>query len=187
MSKKTLLGVLFLIISTLTVMGAFHLKNYMMLSKEKTPDTVIDGNNFSSIFQPTQEFYDFRNNRVDTAKLAKSDIESVTVIHFWASWCAPCITEIPELLHFVNESTKNKEKSYIKYIVVSLDENQDDLTRFLKNFPKLNENPIIRIWDKDNYLSKKFSINKLPATIFWYKNGEVKLVHGVVDWKGIQL
>ena len=187
MNKKIVLGVLFLVISALTIMGAFYLKNYMMLSEGQKPDTVVEGHNLSSIFQSTEEFFDYKNNRIDAAKLAASDMTSVTVIHFWASWCEPCITEIPELLQFVDESSKNKENNYVKYIVVSLDENHDDLMRFLKNFPKLDQDPIIRIWDSTDYLSKKFSIDKLPATIFWYKNGEVKKVHGIVDWKAIQL
>ena len=186
MNKKIVLGALFLIIAALIVTSAFYLKNYMMLS-ERPPDTVVDGHNLSSIFQTTEEFFDYKNNRVDNAKLVSTDATSVTVIHFWASWCEPCITEIPELLNFISQSTKNKENNYVKFIVVSLDENHDDLMRFLKNFPQLNEEPIVRIWDSADYLSKKFSIDKLPATIFWYKNGEVKKVHGIVDWKAVKL
>jgi thiol-disulfide isomerase/thioredoxin len=187
MKKKIILGALFLFISALMVMGAFYLKNYMMLSEGQKKDKTVENYSFESVFQSSEIFYDYNNNQIEKSAFINSDKVSVTIIHFWASWCEPCITEIPELLSFVSQSSNNEENNYLKFIIVSLDENQDDLVRFLKNFPQLNQDPIIRIWDNSNVLSKKFSIDKLPGTIFWYKNGEVKKVHGIVDWKSTQL
>ncbi len=187
MNKKIVLGVFFILLATGIVFGAFYLKNYMMLSGGSEKKQDVDVSNIESIFGATDEFIDYNNNKVDRSKLLPGDKDSVTVIHFWASWCEPCITEIPELLHFVNENSKNPANDYSKFIVVSLDESHDDLVRFLKNFPQLNQDPIVRIWDNSDNLSRKFSIDKLPATIFWYKNGEIKKVHGIVDWKAIQL
>ena len=187
MNKKIVLGVFFVLLATGLVFGAFYLKNYMMLSGGSEKSQAVDVNNIESIFGSADEFYDYQNKKVDRSKVLPSDKNSVTIIHFWASWCEPCITEIPELLHFVTENSKNPANDYSKFIVVSLDESHDDLIRFLKNFPQLDQDPIVRIWDSSDNLSRKFSVDKLPATIFWYKNGEIKKVHGIVDWKAIQL
>lgn len=42
---------------------------------------------------PTFRLLDPRGNPVDSAY----DSRPVTVVHFWASWCIPCMREIPEM------------------------------------------------------------------------------------------
>lgn len=187
MNKKIVLGVFFIILATGLVFGAFYLKNYMMLSGGSEKNQALDVTDIESVFGIQDQFADYDNNKIDRAQLLPGDKVSVTVIHFWASWCEPCITEIPELLHFVTKNSRHPANDYSKFIVVSLDESDDDLNRFLKNFPQLNQDPIIRIRDTSGNLSKKFSIDKLPATVFLYKNGEIKKVLGIVDWKAIKL
>ncbi|MBS1668914.1 MAG: AhpC/TSA family protein [Bacteroidetes bacterium] len=44
------------------------------------------------------------------------------VIDFWASWCTPCIKNIPAL----NEMIKHYEPDSIRFISISLDENMND-------------------------------------------------------------
>jgi thiol-disulfide isomerase/thioredoxin len=43
--------------------------------------------------------------------------DSILVVNFWATWCAPCVAEIP---HFEKVSTKYSSKK-VKVILVSLD------------------------------------------------------------------
>ncbi len=186
MNKKIVLGVFFILLAIGIVFGSFYLKNYMMLSEGSKKGLVGDVNNIESVFGENDEFIDYQNRRIERLRLLPNENTSVTIIHFWASWCEPCITEIPELLHFIKENQKNLGGS-AKFIVVSLDENYEDLSRFLKNFPDLDKDPITRVWDSSDNLSKKFSIDKLPATIFWKKTGEIKKTHGIVDWKAVQL
>ncbi len=187
MNKKIVLGVFFLLLAIGLVFGAFYLKNYLMLS-EGSKKKPVDIHRIESIFGPEDQFINYQGKAIERSMLLPEDNVAVTVIHFWASWCEPCITEIPELLHFVKENSgASSNGGFKKFIVASLDESQDDLLRFLKNFPTLDQDPIVRIWDNSDNLSKKFSIDKLPATIFFYKSGEIKKVHGIVDWKAIQL
>ncbi|MBN2350236.1 MAG: TlpA family protein disulfide reductase [Bacteroidales bacterium] len=47
--------------------------------------------------------------------------DTVYLLHFWATWCAPCIKEIPDLLK-IEEQLKDKK---FKLVLISLDfENQ---------------------------------------------------------------
>ena len=112
-----------------------------------------DINNIESVFGETDEFFDYQNRRIERSRLLPTEDTSITIIHFWASWCEPCITEIPELLQFIKDS-QNSTNGSKKFIVVSLDENFEDLTRFLKNFPELDKDPITRVWDSSDHLSK---------------------------------
>lgn len=187
MNKKIVLGVFFILLATGLVFGAFYLKNYMMLSEGARKAATSDIDSFESAFSENDQFFDYQNVKVERSSLLPAADINLTIVHFWASWCEPCITEIPDLLRFVKESEIKHTEFKIKFIVVSLDENQDDLKRFLKNFPQLDQQPIVRVWDSADVLSKKFSIDKLPATVFWKKSGDIKKVHGIVDWKSIQL
>lgn len=185
MNKKIVLGVFFIVLAAGTIFGAFYLKNYMMLSEGTTKVPLDVVSDIKAIFGENEEYFDYRNVLIDRTRLLPAEDTSLTIIHFWASWCEPCITEIPELLKFIKEKNNANGGDGTKFIIVSLDESFDDLTRFLKNFPDLDQDPILRVWDSTDNLSKKLSIDKLPATIFLKKNFELKRVHGIVDWKSI--
>jgi cytochrome c biogenesis protein CcmG, thiol:disulfide interchange protein DsbE len=43
---------------------------------------------------------------------------NVVIVHFWASWCAPCLDEIPALVKFARET----EGRPIRILAVSLDD-----------------------------------------------------------------
>ena len=54
----------------------------------------------------------------------------VLVLNFWATWCAPCLTEIPSLNEFQH---KFGEKGVV-VLAVSVDKNSDKYKRFLQRF-----------------------------------------------------
>lgn len=43
--------------------------------------------------------------------------DAPVIIHFWATWCAPCVDELPEILRFAQKWTAEK----IVFHVISLD------------------------------------------------------------------
>ena len=51
----------------------------------------------------------------------------VLVLNFWATWCAPCVEEIPSL----NEMQKRFAKSGVVVVAVSVDKNQQKYRAFL--------------------------------------------------------
>ena len=58
------------------------------------------------------------------------------LINFWASWCGPCIREIPELVRYAN-SDKGKD---VTVVGIALDEPaaaQSFVDRFKMNYPQL--------------------------------------------------
>jgi thiol-disulfide isomerase/thioredoxin len=47
----------------------------------------------------------------------RKDTENVYIVNFWATWCGPCVKEIPDFQKFLATNTNKK----VKLILVSLD------------------------------------------------------------------
>src|SRR5688572_30795432 len=64
--------------------------------------------------------------KIKVTELEKTILESKTplIINFWATWCQPCLAELPYFL----EEVKKHEKDSLRFLLVSLD--------FAEAFPK---------------------------------------------------
>ena len=66
--------------------------------------------------------------------LLNNDADSVYVINFWATWCKPCIEELP----YFEEATSAFAQKNVRVILVSLD-SPAELERVLLPFVKKKE------------------------------------------------
>jgi thiol-disulfide isomerase/thioredoxin len=92
----------------------------------------------------------------------------VLVVNFWATWCKPCRTEIPDLIAFYE---KYKARN-LMIVGVSID-NTDKVAEFAKEF-KINYPLLLGSSDAID-LSKKMGnkVGGLPFTIIIDKKGNV--------------
>lgn len=106
----------------------------------------------------------------DLEKTILNDKNTTYVVNFWATWCAPCVKELP---YFEQLNSENKN---IKVVLISLDfKNQYEakLLPFLKK--KAIKSEVVLLTDKD-YNTWLPVVNKdwsgsIPATLV-IKNGE---------------
>ena len=95
------------------------------------------------------------------------------LLHFWAAWCFPCRTELPEMLKW------QKENSDIPIIPLSLDERMAQAKHFIKKY-KIDM-PVLLI-NKDD--SEKLDIPALPYTIFITADGSYSgHFLGIAPWQ----
>jgi peroxiredoxin len=110
-----------------------------------------------------------------TTKL--SELHSkVTLINFWATWCPPCVKELPSLQRL---SDKYAAKG-LKVVGISLDEDPETvLEKFLaKNSIKFNS-----YIDKKGVLADQFDVSGLPLTIVIDANRKILLQQkGDEEW-----
>jgi len=117
--------------------------------------------------------------------LAGKDIQlaqfkgKVVVVNFWASWCGPCIEEVPSLIKLVQTFPNEME-----LIAISGDSSQADIDSFLKSFPEMKTVPNIHVvWDEKKNLSQKYQVYRLPESFILDKDLKlVKKISGTIDW-----
>ncbi len=98
----------------------------------------------------------------------------VLVLNFWASWCVPCVEEIPSL----NEMQKRFAKSGVVVVAVSTDKNGQKYRAFLNKIPVAFQTS----WDPKADLSARYGTFQYPET-YIIKDGRVMRKYAnAEDW-----
>ncbi|MEZ5691033.1 MAG: TlpA disulfide reductase family protein [Rickettsiales bacterium] len=102
----------------------------------------------------------------------------LTALHFWATWCPPCVKELPE----VSKTQEKYKGKGFKVIAISLDgKNVDKVEKFLKDNKIDNLDVFYDVYMK---AFKALKIDALPTTIFIDKTGMIVLrKQSVVKWE----
>jgi thiol-disulfide isomerase/thioredoxin len=101
------------------------------------------------------------------------------LLHFWATWCGPCIVELPALDRLAAEL----EGRGLVVVAVSLDRKTDDLTRFLER--QGTPAHLLMVQDAERKLAKPLGLKILPSTIVLGADGiETARLTGTGDWSG---
>jgi peroxiredoxin len=83
------------------------------------------------------------------AKLAKNETEDLLLINVWATWCGPCVAELPE---FVTMNRMYRHRK-VKFVTISMDEPEQeaDALAALKERHVAAENYLSKIADRDRF------------------------------------
>ena len=100
------------------------------------------------------------------------------VINFWASWCSPCVKELPDF------DSLAQEKPEVQFIGVNFEETTAEDTRSFLASLKVSAFPHLK-YDGDgipldffiNREGKQLSLKGLPSTFFVDPKGEMRKLH----------
>jgi thiol-disulfide isomerase/thioredoxin len=117
---------------------------------------------------------------------ARRDLASKTgkglILHFWATWCAPCREEMPELVKFVKDT---KGDANVEFLAVSVDEDWKVVDAWLK------EHGIVGLpvaLDPKGAIASRYGTTGYPETFFIAPSGEiVQHFVGMADWSKPQV
>ena len=110
-------------------------------------------------------FSSFTNKNVNFKDLLKVD-QKIIVLDFWASWCTPCVAEIPMLKSHIKNLTD------IKFISISLDKESAKWVEACNKYDIRSNS--FRILDvSNNELLKYFGIRTIPRFIVMTNKGEI--------------
>lgn len=115
---------------------------------------------------------------IENAKL-KSPI---VIYNFWASWCNPCLDEMPSLI-----SLKKQFADEVQVLAFNTDAD-DQIKNITKTLRKLNiKNEFNVIADKDTKIAESFKFSAVPVTIIFNRGKVVHFSNGPVDFSSAEM
>ena len=139
----------------------------------------------SSIGNPAPDFTIQDSDRSVTLSQLRGKI---VVLNFWATWCPPCIEEMPSL---VQMQKKMQDKNVI-VLAVSVDDDSSDYHKFLKdhNIDLLTVRESGQRTDKGVIapVSSRYGTIKVPETYIIDRNGTIRRKFiGPVNWSQAEI
>ena len=112
----------------------------------------------SQTFVSAQDFREIRFNQLDS--LLAEEPEILHVVNFWATWCKPCVEELP----YFREVAAERNENTVHFIFVSLD--------FANQI--------------ENTFKPFLSANPLPGEVWWLNEKKLHTLIPKIDptWTG---
>lgn len=103
-------------------------------------------------------------------------VGELTIVHFWATWCPPCIDELPSLKRFMQES----QNLPIRFILVSVDEDQETVRQFMQQ----HNMQIDTYYDFTKDVPNRWGTEKYPETYVFDRQGKLwQKFAGTIPWE----
>ena len=139
-----------------------------------------DFSSFEEQIFPEVTLFDKNDNQINLSSYLKSENNNITILNFWATWCPPCIDELPSL----NNLSKDLIADDIDVLAVSMDRgNSSKLIKFLEKNGGKN---LVFFQDKNWSAGKNIPIKGLPVTlIVQNRNDILKIIYkhlGPLEW-----
>ena len=99
----------------------------------------------------------------------------VVLLNFWASWCKPCIKEIPSLVRLQNQFNHND----FRIITINIGESKEQISEFVKKLKF--DLPIL--FDTNGDAVKEWGVYAYPSNFVLDKNGVIRYAYrGALEW-----
>lgn len=146
-------------------------------SSDETFKHVVYRNHKGTVM-PDVRFTGPDNKPVTLAKIADG---KPLLVNLWATWCAPCVAELPAL----DKLAGSPEAKGIKVITVSQDQGGAAHVEQFLAAHKFQH--LARYLDPENALGFHYNTGTLPTTILYDGHGkEVARIVGALDWQSAE-
>ncbi len=92
----------------------------------------------------------------------------VVLVDFWATWCGPCVTELPNVL----KAYEKYHSKGLEIVGISLDESEEKLRAFIKK-ENMSWAQFFDGKGWSNKLAGRYGVNSIPATYLLDKQGKI--------------
>jgi cytochrome c biogenesis protein CcmG/thiol:disulfide interchange protein DsbE len=99
----------------------------------------------------------------------------VVVLNFWATWCAPCVEEVPSLV----EMQRRMKSKGVEVLAVSVDEDDSSYRQFVRD----HQVNLLTLRDPRQTIAGIYGTSKFPETYIIDRTGVMRRKFiGAVDW-----
>ena len=139
---------------------------YLLFTSNTSADQKPDIKNLKIYKNPKQVSNIVFKDYKDLAVSLEDFKDSLVLINFWATWCAPCKEEMPSL------DTLQSNKKINNLIILPINVGKENVNKAKKFFEDLKIKNLKLYYDDSVKLANNFSLIGLPTTILINKNGE---------------
>ena len=133
----------------------------------------------AAVTAPVPADYNLTLLTLDGKQTSLRDLKGkVIFLNLWASWCPPCIAEMPGIQQLYRES----DTSRVAFVMLSLDENPEKARRLMKRkkftFPA---------YTPGSRMPQVYATQSIPTTFVISKRGEIVVRHeGMADYSSAE-
>ncbi|MBC7713324.1 MAG: TlpA family protein disulfide reductase [Rhizobacter sp.] len=135
---------------------------------------------YSSEYQGFENLFLHANYKsVDGKTVEMTKLNSPVVIYnFWASWCIPCLSEMPSMMALKSKFNSDQ----LQIVAINTDED-NQLDAIKKTMKKINmKDEFIVVPDKAAKIVNDFKISAIPVTIVFHRGKVVEFSNGPMDF-----
>ena len=97
----------------------------------------------------------------------------VTLVHFWATWCPPCLTEIPALQRLIADFGDQPD---FDLVMIAVDDTKEKAETFV------GDRAAMMLYDPVWEVAHRYGTKKLPETYLVVGGRVIEKWEGAVDW-----
>ena len=133
------------------------------------------GDHPGNIGKPAPQFV--MSDGTETVDLGKLRGKTV-VLNLWATWCSPCVAELPSLLAL------QKKMPQLAVVGVSIDQDES----FYRAYLKQHHIDLLTVRDSDQKVNALYGTVQIPETYIIDRNGVIRRKFiGEQDWTGPEI
>ena len=161
--KELIEWIVLIVIIGMIYMGGWHTEVIGRIQQMVLSTGIIKPNLIEENKEASFDFWieDFNSNRIRFSEFEGE----VVFVNFWATWCAPCVAEMPDI-HALYKNCKEN----IRFVMISLDREEEKARAFIER--KGFEFPVYFL--RSN-LPKTYSTRSIPTTYVIDKRGMIKV------------
>lgn len=165
-------------LTTLLFTGIILLAAFYLMNGRGSEETAVSANTLPDSGGPAivgNTAINFTLNNLDGIPVRLSDhLGQPIILNFWASWCAPCRIEMPELQGLQGLQTQYANKG-LTILAINQGETAETARAFFFDEMGLTfANPLL---DENTAVAQKYGIRNLPTTIFINSQGQITAIH----------
>lgn len=120
-------------------------------------------------------------NKEEITRNTNEEAADLYIVHFWATWCGPCVEEYPSLV------TLSEQHKQIRIYAVGLDNNLVDVKNFVRAFPAPGKNMRV-LSDTEGNSSAEYGVSKIPESFVFNRKKEfVRKLSGSMNWQSSEM